>query len=103
VNNRQPGRQKPSQVKRVEDWMSARLWDETVTPNDELGHALTVRGKSTRERHGEDQPAAHSPTEKDGRQNKIGSQDQIENKRHQMQIRSIQPQENWRPALGTEI
>jgi hypothetical protein len=79
------------------------LWDGTVTPNDEPGRALTERGKSTHERHGEDQSAAHSPTEKDGRQNKIGSQDQTENNQHQIQIKSILPQENRRPAFGTEI
>jgi hypothetical protein len=94
---------KRSWAERAEDWMSARLRDGTVTPNDEPGRALTKRGKSTRERHGEDQPTAHSPTEKDGRQNKIGSQDRTENNRHQIQIKSIQPQENRRPALGTEI
>jgi hypothetical protein len=77
--------------------------DGTVTPNDEPGCALTERGKSTRERHGEDQLAAHSPIENDGLQNTIGSQDRTENNRHQMQIKSIQPQENQRPAFDTEI
>jgi hypothetical protein len=94
---------KCSRAERGEDWMSARLRDGTVMPNDEPGRALMERGKLTRERHGEDQPAAHPPTEKDGRQNKIGSQDRIENNRHQMQIKSIQAQENRRPAFGTEI
>jgi hypothetical protein len=37
-----------------------------VTPNDEPGRTLMERGKPTRQWHGEDQPAAHSPTEKDG-------------------------------------
>jgi hypothetical protein len=40
-----------------------------------------------------------SDTVKDGRQNKIGLQDRTENNWHQMQIKSIQPQENRRPAL----
>jgi hypothetical protein len=57
---------KRSRAERAEDWTSARLRDGTVTPNDEPGRGLTERGKSTRERHGEDQPAAHSPIEKDG-------------------------------------
>jgi hypothetical protein len=82
---------KCSWTERAEDWMSAHMRDGTVTPNDEPGRTLMERGKLTCERHGEDQPTAHSPTEKDGRQNKIGSQDRTENNRHQMQIKSIQP------------
>jgi hypothetical protein len=117
ANNRQPGCQKQHRcaagIKADEKMLTGREsrrlderslvgWDGMVTPNDEPGRALTERGKSTRERHGEDQLAAHAPTE-DGRQNTIGSQDRTENNQHQMQIKSIQPQENRRPAFGTEI